>query len=241
MAKHRWVLLVALVIAVGGCAVDREMLMELSKAPPVPKEYRIGPSDTVMIEFRMHPEFNRQLIVGPHGKIELPEVGEYDLFNKTTTEVAGELNTLYEKLFTVPKVSVTVVSYRSKVVYVAGEVNRPAIIPYDRRMHLVDAIMLAGGPTLRAQKDRVRLVRMSLDKPKVILCDFKKAMCQGEGLHNPRLEYGDIIYVDPTPLTAFGYALNELLFPFTSIFTGLEQSSSAKFTLRNYGGEGVGR
>jgi len=233
------VMVLLAVLAVGGCSTPE--LMILSKAPPLPSEYKIGPGDSVWIEFRMHPEYNRQLTVGPHGKVNLPSIGEFVIYSKTEAATSAELTKLYSEIFTEPDVLVSVVGFGSKLVYVAGEVGSPGVVPYAREMRLLDAVMLAGGPTLRAEKSCVKLVRMSLDSPQVVICDLGKVIMRGEKLHNPRLNYGDVIYVPPTIPTWFGYKLNEILFPITSLFTGIEQSSSAKFTLRNFGGEGVGR
>ena len=212
----------------------------LIEAPPMPAEYQIGPADVVWIEFRMHPEFNRQLTVGPHGKITLPAVGEYQAFGKTVDQISKDLSKVYEKMFAQPDVIVTVVNFNSKAVYVIGEVGSQRIVPYNRQMRMLDAVMLAGGPSIRAAKNRIRVVRPG-NPPQVFVCNFDKAARVGNIIHNPYLQYGDVIYVDPTVLTATGYFINELLFPLTGAFTGIEQSSSAKFTWDTWGTGGLGR
>jgi len=233
-------LVVVLVVAAtsGGCVAKYQVA--LTQAPPMPTDYKVGPADVIWIEFRMHPEFNRQLTVGPHGKITLPAIGEYLVFGKTADQIAKELSKIYAKMFTQPDVIVTVVRHNSKVVYVIGEVGRPGMQPYQREMRMLDAMMLAGGPTIRAAKSRIRVVRPG-DPPQVFVCNFDKAARTGNVIHNPYLQYGDVIYVDPTLFTSIGYFMNELLFPLTGAFTGIEQTSSAKFTLENFGRGGLGR
>jgi len=239
MKKTLLLILLAGFVFTGGC-IGVKYQVPLTEAEPMPTEYKIGPGDVVWIEFRMHPEFNRQLTVGPHGKITLPAVGEYTIFNKTTDEISKELGGIYEKMFAQPDVIITVVGYNSKVVYVIGETMRPGIVPYTREMRLVDAVMLAGGPSLRAAKDRIRLVRPGAT-PRIFVCNFDKGVRKGEILHNPHLQYGDIVWVDGTWFTEAGYALNRIAFPVTALFSGVEQSSSTRFTLMNWGRGGLGR
>lgn len=231
----------AALLAACGCVNHGQVLRELADGPQRPEQYEIGARDTVLFEYRMNPELNRQLTIGPHGKVHLPMVGEVLVAGKTPPEISTELTELYAKHLTTPDVYVTVVGFGSKMIYVFGEVGRAGGQIYDRPMRLIDAIAQAGGPTLRAQQTNIRLTRPSYDAPLTVEIDLRKLIDQGEMLHNPVLMDQDIVFVPPTFFTMVGYVTNDIVFPVSSIFTGIEQSSSATSTLRTYGGQGLGR
>ncbi|MFH0964470.1 MAG: polysaccharide biosynthesis/export family protein [Planctomycetota bacterium] len=234
-------ILMVLGLAVAAGCTSYSGLAELAQGPQMPETYRIGPRDTVLIEYRMNPELNRQLTVGPHGKVEVPLVGEVAVAGKTTTEAGTELTELNKEQLTTPDVTVTVVRYASQVVYVMGEVGRQGPVAYDRPLRLMDAIAMAGGPTLRADQAKVHLTRPSYDQPAVYTCNLRRLMKAGDMMHNPMLQDQDIVYVPPTVFTAIGYKTNDMVFPLTAIFTGIEQTSSATSTVKTYGEQGLGR
>jgi len=234
-------LVCAALVAACGCVNHQQILQELADGPQRPDRYELGARDTVLFEYRMNPELNRQLTIGPHGKVHLPMVGEVLVAGKTPPELSQELTDLYSKHLTTPDVYVTLVGFGSKTVYVFGEVGRAGPQIYDRPLRMIDVIAQAGGPTLRAQQTNIRLTRPSYDDPLTVEVDLRKLIDQGQMLHNPVLMDQDIVFVPPTFCTAVGYAVNEVLFPVTSIFTGVEQGSSATSTLKTFGQQGLGR
>ena len=115
-------LVCAALVAACGCVNHEQILRELADGPQRPDRYELGARDTVLFEYRMNPELNRQLTIGPHGKVHLPMVGEVLVAGKTPPELSKELTDLYAKYLTTPDVYVTLVGFGSKTVYVFGEV-----------------------------------------------------------------------------------------------------------------------
>jgi len=85
----------------------------------------------------------------------------------------------------------------------------------------VDAVGSAGGFTLYADIGAVTVTRESLDKPEVIKLNLRKLVYNGAAEQNLSLKEGDIVYVPPTGLAKVGYAMDQLLFPFRSILSGI--------------------
>ena len=56
-----------------------------------------------------------------------------------------------------PRVIIEVITYRP--IYVLGEVNNPGVYEYVNHMTVLQAVILAGGYTYRANEDKVKIVR----------------------------------------------------------------------------------
>ena len=242
----RWFGVVTLCIAVlvVGCYNEKEnqeTLLKLAEIRSVPDEYLIGVQDILLIEFRLSPEMNRQVLVGPHGRISMPIIGEVEVVGKTVGEVSRELTSRYAAHYTTPDVYVSMFNYAHKRIYIFGEIIAQGEIPVMERVRLIDAIARAGGPTIHAQQDRIRITRSSYDKAITVTCDLQKLIDEGDMYQNPVLLAGDIVYVPPTPFAKLAYVAAEVGMPITPIFTGVEESSSTTYTIRDFAQQGLGR
>lgn len=93
----------------------------------------------------------------------------------------------------------SVVSYAQqakdlKVVYVAGNVNNPASIPFVNGMRLRDAFVAAGGVKDKSNKVRVAHFRLVEDESK-LLAKVDLTLIKKRASHNVLLEPYDIIDV----------------------------------------------
>jgi protein involved in polysaccharide export with SLBB domain len=102
------------------------------------------------------------------------------------------------------------------MITVLGEVRGPTTFPLTRQMRISEAIGTVGGPTLFANEDEMQVVRPG-SPPKVIEVDMT-AIRDGDLRTNVQLYGGDIVYVPPTILAQIGYAIQQVLFPFTPFF-----------------------
>ena len=91
-----------------------------------------------------------------------------------------------------PQLDVRVVDFRSKKVYVVGEVNAPGVLPLDDLPLMVaDAISLSGGLTEDAYKSGVNISRDG----KIHEIDLKAMYDLADGSQNLLLQHGDIVNV----------------------------------------------
>ena len=108
----------------------------------------------------------------------------------------------------------TVIEFKSKVVYVFGQVDEPGIKPFTGRDTLLDML---GQARLNenAWPQKIVIVRPNDDpdiKQKVTV-DVKTMWQTGDVKDNFMLEEGDVIYVPPSPLAQANTTFTRLLSP----------------------------
>jgi polysaccharide biosynthesis/export protein len=107
--------------------------------------------------------------VRPDGKISLPLIGDVPAAGFTASQIQADIT---EKLIPyykdLPPVSVIVQEVNSYVIYILGEVQRPAQYAVKRGTTLLQAIALAGGFTPFAAKNDILILRQSLNDQKEI-------------------------------------------------------------------------
>ena len=178
----------------------REVVDEFSTAEG---QYLIGTGDVVQVTVWDHPELTIPAgsfrdaetsgqQVGDDGYIFYPYVG---LIRAAGMNIAALRDVLTERLSRYiqdPQLDVRVVAYRSKRVYVVGEVNQPGVLPLDDLpMTIADAISLSGGLTANAHKSGVNVSRDG----KVYEIDLKALYDYADSTQNLVLKHGDIVNV----------------------------------------------
>ena len=228
-------LLVTVAFFAFGCANTRAMntkLMQLAHAPQEEAEYLVAPPDQLTIEVKGYPEYSRNVIVRPDGKITVPSVGDVHVQGLTMPEVTAKVTEGLTKELAQPNVTVSLVMAASKAVYVLGEVKRPGLQPYYGDMKIVDAIASAQGISFYGDMTQIRLTRESIDgAPTILTVNLKMLINKGAGEENVILREGDIIFVPPTPFAKVGYAFDQILFPFRSMLGGLVTYGGVKSAL----------
>lgn len=139
--------------------------------------YTVGPADVLQITVWDHPELAAALgaqppanartfdpppgfVVDDAGNLRFPFVGDLHVEGMTVDEVQSELASELGKSFHKPQVTVRIASFRSKQVYVDGEVRTPGAQSInDIPTTLYDAISHAGGFSAAADQSRITLTR----------------------------------------------------------------------------------
>ncbi|MBD9663193.1 polysaccharide biosynthesis/export family protein [Variovorax sp. VRV01] len=144
-----------------------------------PQRYTIGPGDVVGVIVYDHPELlpnagaviSQQadptgvsvapgFIVDSSGEIAFPYVGRVRVAGLTEAEAGDLISKLIVTQVREPEVTVRIQSFRSRRVYVEGEVRTPGSqIVTDVPMTLTEAINRAGGITANGNRAAVTLVR----------------------------------------------------------------------------------
>ncbi len=165
--------------------------------------YVIGVGDVLQITVWDHPELtipagsfrdaeSAGQQVGDDGYLYYPYVG---MVKAAGMNIAALRDILTEKLSTYiqnPQLDVRVVAFRSKRVYVVGEVNTPGLLPLnDVPLTIADAISLSGGLTADAHKSGVNISRNG----KVYEIDLKALYDHADSSQNLMLQHGDIVNV----------------------------------------------
>jgi len=165
--------------------------------------YVVGVGDVLQITVWDHPELTIPAgsfrdaetsgqQVGDDGYLFYPYVG---MIRAAGMNIAALRDVLTERLSTYiqdPRLDVRVVAYRSKRVYVVGEVNNPGVLPLnDVPLTIADAISLSGGLTENAHKSGVNVSRTG----KVYEIDLKSLYDYADSSQNLMLQHGDIVNV----------------------------------------------
>lgn len=155
--------LVALLIGFAGAAV--------AASHEVVEEYLLGPGDVVDVVVLEDAALNRQALVRPDGKINLPLAGSITAAGRSPEAVAATIRARLANSFVEPpSVTVALVSRapedadeededKPRQVYVLGEVASPGLIQYDpeRRINVLQALSMAGGPGPFAARTRIQV------------------------------------------------------------------------------------
>ena len=166
-------------------------------------QYLIGPGDVLQITVWGHPELtipagsfrdpaSSGQQVGDDGYLYYPYVG---MVKAAGMNIAALRDILTDKLSSYiqdPQLDVRVVAYRSKRVYVVGEVNTPGVLPLnDVPLTIADAISLSGGLTENAHKSGVNVSRDGV----VHEIDLRALYDFADSSQNLTLKHGDIVNV----------------------------------------------
>ena len=154
--------------------------------------YRIGVADSLLVNVWDEPKLNGSYEVLPDGTITLPLAGTLRAEGYTGPElarrIANRLSAVFRKR---PEVTVTVNGMGNNFFYVLGAVGKAGPVAFNHNIRLLQAIILAGGPTISADEDRVVLIRDN--RPRTISIE---KLDQGKDLsNNIRVYPQDIIIV----------------------------------------------
>jgi polysaccharide export outer membrane protein len=128
-------------------------LTTLPPARPVPDEgleFSIGPEDIVRITVLGNEDLTQTIVVQSDGTFIYPLIGRVKAGDLTPKELERKITTLLAQGYVRnPQVTVSVQEYRSKTVFVVGEVSRPGSYSLSGRMTVLELLSKAG-PTSAA-------------------------------------------------------------------------------------------
>jgi polysaccharide biosynthesis/export protein len=110
-----------------------------------PTEYPIGPEDIVRITVIGNDDLTQTVVVQSDGTFIFPLIGRVKAGDLTPKELERKIATLLSKGYVRnPQVTVSVQEYRSKTVFVVGEVSRPGSYSLSGRMTVLELLSKAG-------------------------------------------------------------------------------------------------
>lgn len=166
-------------------------------------KYTVGPQDILTFTVWDHPELTipagefrsadiQGHLVNSDGKIFFPYIGVVHVGGETLAEIRKQITDRLAKYIKNPQLDVRVASFRSKKVYVSGEVTTPGVVPItDMPLTLVEAVNLAGGQTPEAALQRVQVVRDGESHT----FNVRALLERGDMSQNLLLQDGDVVFV----------------------------------------------
>lgn len=170
--------------------------------------YVVGPTDVLAIRVFDEPQLSDKFTVDTDGSITYALVGRVMVGGKTVREIEEHLTKLLSDGFlNRPRVSVEVAQYRSRSIFVLGEVRTPGKYQIDNAVTLLEVIANAGsltaaagdtiivrrqkdarapvtGPTVPGQDTGIEIMRISYS-------DLR----EGKMLSNIVLQDGDTLFI----------------------------------------------
>jgi polysaccharide export outer membrane protein len=124
--------------------------------PPVPlsafnTSYKIGPSDVLSIKVFNEDQLTNKYVVDTDGSITFPLIGRIQVGGKTTRQIEEDLTkALQPEWLKRAQVAVEIAQFRSRSIYVLGEVRTPGRYNIEGPMTLLEVIANAGSTTAAA-------------------------------------------------------------------------------------------
>jgi polysaccharide export outer membrane protein len=205
---------------------------ETAQAPAAPAvaDYEIGPQDILRVTVYGHEDLTQTVLVQADGTFTFPLVGRVRADKMTTKQLEQKVTTLLATGFVRnPQVTVVVQEFRSKTVFVVGEVARPGTYPLSGKLTLVEVLAKAGPVTANAGAE-VLVVRPRPGTP--VEGPVLPAQLQGKAAENGNAE---VIRINVRDLQAGILDKNVELKPNDTVFVPLAPKVFVSGEVRNPG------
>ncbi len=181
-------------------AEDSTASAEIPEAIATMSHYTVGETDILEITVMRHPEVSGQFVINNEGNIQYEFVGDLNVLGLTKDQVKKLLTEKLSDYIIDPEITVKIVGYNSKIIFVVGEVGRPGKIYMEGdTMTVHEALVEAGLPLLSAKTNAGRLITPSnTGTPLVRKVNVEKLLYQGDLRENLVMQPGDTLYVPPT-------------------------------------------
>lgn len=194
---------VSLISACTPNAANDSDLRQMSTPPQLEtRDYRIRPMDMIRFEMFQEPENRGEYRVSGDGNITLYLLGPVKVAGLTLREAKAKIEEDYRNAayYVNPQVSLQIVSYAERRVYVDGFVGAvgPVLMPMEENLTLIRAITAARGLLPRASRTNVILVRKTDGEDKTYIINLKEI--QEGNAQDILLQEGDKIYVQDSKI-----------------------------------------
>jgi polysaccharide export outer membrane protein len=171
-----------------------------------PDDYTIGRLDVLSITLAEEPDVSGRYTVDVDGTLAFPHVGRFKIAGLTVRQVEADLRRrlVEEALILDPHLTVTLVQFRGRRVFVFGGVSAPGMYPLEEATTFLEVLTKAGGGSaseaviVRTSDSIGPLPSADAKAPEVIkinLRELEKDVESGVLARNLLLRDGDTIYV----------------------------------------------
>lgn len=176
----------------------RKRLMELQmEEEPV---YQMNAGDMIEIRVYGHDDISMKTRVGPDGTVGIAFIGQIKLSGCSIAEGADRIRDGLAPYVKNPVVSITLIEVHSETATIAGACANPGVYGISNGTKIADLYAMAGSSAQRlyngvdvdvADLDNSMIIRNG----EILPIDFRKAIEQGDVLHNIRMRKGDYVFI----------------------------------------------
>jgi len=182
-----------------GCVL---MLVFMMLAPSVGAQdsalhdaYTIHPGDILMVSVWKEEDLVQEVLILPDGTFSFPLAGIIQAQNKSLEEIRTELTERLSEYIPELVVTVSVRQIGGNKIYVIGQVTRPGEFNVNPNVDVMQALSMAGGTTIFAETDEIRILRRIDGKPISIRFRYNRVKKGKDLEQNIMLEAGDVVVV----------------------------------------------
>lgn len=151
-------------------------------------------------------------LVNANGYIFYPFIGRIKISGLTVEQAGRLLTRRLSDYIRHPQVSVQVSAYRSREIFMVGEINRPGVLPLlDKPTSLFDAISRAGGSvSSTSDTSHIYVIRGSLKGLYIYWLNARSPMALILSEHFYLIP-NDIVYVSPAPVVSWNRVMSQIM------------------------------
>ncbi len=196
-----------------------EQILKQADSVQESSRYTLGINDAISISVARHPEVSGDYYINSEGKIQYEFVGDLKVSGLTKDEAKDLVTTNLSKYIISPDVTVKIIGYNSKVVYVLGEVGAPGkIYMHGDTITVHEALLQAGLPLLSASMKKSRLITPAEDgKAERKYVNVEALLYEGDLRENLVMKPGDVLYIPATILAKAMRVINPVAQPIGTV------------------------
>ncbi len=162
---------------------------------PVTPDYVVGPGDELVINAWGQVDIDYRAVVDRNGAISIPRVGSIAVAGVRFQDLEDHLKRAIGRVFTNFELKVTMGQLRSIQIFMVGQALRPGTYTVSSLSTLVNALFVAGGPSV---KGSMRAIQLKRGDKLITEFDMYDLLLKGDKSKDVRLLPGDVIYIPPT-------------------------------------------
>jgi len=161
---------------------------------PVPRDYVLGPGDTINAQLYGTENYEVALQVGRDGTINFPKLGPKSVVGLTFGELKDKIEQRVDEQLIGTEVSITMGALRSIQVFVVGDVEHPGGYTLNSLARITHALFASGGIT---EIGSLRNVQLKRNGKLVKNLDLYALLLNGDTSNDEQLRAGDVVFIPP--------------------------------------------
>ena len=161
---------------------------------PVPRDYVLGPGDTINAQLYGTENYEVTLRVNRDGTINLPKLGPRSVAGLTFGELKDDIEHRVDEQLIGTEVSITMGALRSIQVFVVGDVEHPGGYSLNSLARITHALFSAGGIT---KIGSLRNIQLKRNGKLVKQLDLYALLLNGDSSNDAQLQAGDVVFIPP--------------------------------------------